>query len=79
MVGSLIVLRHLRPEGAEPLSLTYIPARTLQDPTTLRGAKSGALSKQTASNDCDLSRVIEAWPRLPGPIRRAVLALIGSE
>jgi hypothetical protein len=27
--------------------------------------------------DPDLARIIEAWPQLPDPIRRAVLALIG--
>jgi hypothetical protein len=27
--------------------------------------------------DSDLGRVIEAWPMLPEPIRRAMLALIG--
>jgi hypothetical protein len=28
--------------------------------------------------DPDLARVVEAWPDLPEPIRRAVLALIGA-
>jgi hypothetical protein len=28
--------------------------------------------------DPDLARVVEAWPTLAEPIRRAVLALIGS-
>ena len=28
--------------------------------------------------DPDLARVVEAWPDLPGALRRAVLALIGS-
>jgi hypothetical protein len=28
--------------------------------------------------DADLRRVIDAWPRLSDPIRRAVLALVGS-
>jgi hypothetical protein len=37
-------------------------------------AKSGAFS----TNDPDLARVIEAWPTLPDPIRRAMLALIGG-
>jgi hypothetical protein len=26
----------------------------------------------------DLARVVEAWPQLPEPIRRAVLALVES-
>ena len=29
--------------------------------------------------DSELTRVIQAWPTLPGPMRRAVLALIGSD
>ena len=28
--------------------------------------------------DPDLSRIVAAWPTLPEPIRRAVLALVGS-
>jgi hypothetical protein len=31
-----------------------------------------------ALTDPDLARVIEAWATLPEPIRRAVLALLGS-
>ncbi len=47
------------------------------------GAESGAVPTDSAPNpkamppaDPDLSRVIAAWPSLPEPIRRAVLALI---
>jgi hypothetical protein len=28
--------------------------------------------------DPDLARVVDAWPHLPEPIRRAMLALIGT-
>ena len=31
-----------------------------------------------APADPDLARVVEAWPDLPEPLRRAVLALIGT-
>ncbi|HJZ54481.1 MAG TPA: hypothetical protein VKE74_05960 [Gemmataceae bacterium] len=31
-----------------------------------------------APNDPELARVVGAWPNLPEPIRRAVLALVGS-
>jgi hypothetical protein len=31
-----------------------------------------------AGIDPDLARILTAWPRLPKPIRRAVLALIAS-
>ncbi|HEY7309559.1 MAG TPA: hypothetical protein VH643_09395 [Gemmataceae bacterium] len=31
-----------------------------------------------AAENPELTRIIDAWPSLPVPIRRAVLALIGS-
>jgi hypothetical protein len=31
-----------------------------------------------AGNDPDLARILAAWPTLPEPIRRAVLALVES-
>jgi hypothetical protein len=31
-----------------------------------------------AQKSPDLARVFDAWPTLPEPIRRAILALIGS-
>jgi hypothetical protein len=31
---------------------------------------------KTEESDPDLARIIDAWPTLPGPIRRAMLALI---
>jgi len=34
-------------------------------------AESGAV-------DPDLARILEAWPNLPEPIRRAMLALVNS-
>jgi hypothetical protein len=30
----------------------------------------------TASLDPDLTRILDAWPTLPDPIRRAVMALV---
>jgi hypothetical protein len=36
-------------------------------------------SARGSVHDSDLARVIQAWYALPGPIRRAVLAFIGSE
>jgi hypothetical protein len=38
------------------------------------GAESGALTP----TDPDLSRLVTAWPTLPEPIKRAVLALVDS-
>ena len=40
------------------------------------GAKSGAVSPDRSATDADLARIVAAWPTLPEPIRRAVLALI---
>jgi hypothetical protein len=42
------------------------------------GAKSGALAGSLMRLDPDLQRVIDAWPTVPVPIRRAILALIGT-
>lgn len=40
--------------------------------------KFARLTSAGAAADADLARVVAAWPNLPDPIRRAVLALIGS-
>jgi hypothetical protein len=37
------------------------------------GAKSGAVAPELAP---DLAAVVDAWPTLPEPIRRAILALV---
>ena len=43
----------------------------------LENAPAPALA--VAAIDVDLARVVEAWPGLAEPIRRATLALIGRE
>jgi hypothetical protein len=48
------------------------------DPAAAGGAKSGALADRFTFRDPDLQRLIDAWPTLPEPIRRAMLALIGT-
>ncbi len=40
------------------------------------GAESGAPAAPTL--DPELARIVAAWPDLPDPIRRAVLALVGT-
>jgi hypothetical protein len=40
------------------------------------GAKSGALAIQTGSIDPALATLIEAWPKLPEPIRAGILAMV---
>lgn len=54
------------------------PAKCLEKPhlSGVGGAESGALAQKAL--DPDLSRILAAWPTLPEPIRRAVLALVGS-
>jgi hypothetical protein len=47
-------------------------------PTAAGGAKSGALADNVTRSDPRLQRLIDAWPRLPEPIRRAVLAPVGA-
>jgi hypothetical protein len=38
----------------------------------------GADSSATPNSDPDLARLLDAWPTLPEPIRRAILALVES-
>ncbi len=37
-----------------------------------------SLRTSPAEGPSDLARVVDAWPTLPDPIRRAVLALVGT-
>jgi hypothetical protein len=39
------------------------------------GAESGAVSAELPP---DLAKIVAAWPNLPEPIRRAMLALVGA-
>ena len=41
-------------------------------------AESGALVDKTTPTDLDLAKVIDAWPALPEPIKRAILAMIDA-
>jgi hypothetical protein len=43
---------------------------------TTGGAKSGALSDRFTGIDPALQRLIDGWPSLREPIRRAILALV---
>jgi hypothetical protein len=55
----------------------FEPQRSSSKKSALRkrgGAESGAVG---APLDSDLARIVAAWPTLPEPIRRAMLALIG--
>ena len=39
-------------------------------------AESGAVGAASGAADPELARVVEAWPRLPAAVRRAILDLI---
>jgi hypothetical protein len=68
----------LTPRGLElPAAITQ-NTNDLGNQPSSRAAKSGADSAASAPSDPDLARLIDAWPTLPGPIRRAVLALVNS-
>jgi hypothetical protein len=50
----------------------------LGNPPSAGAAKSGADPAGFAPSDLDLARLIDAWPRLPESVRRAILALVAS-
>jgi hypothetical protein len=59
--------KHLR-QDRPPLAPALAPAPENPSP-----------EPSTAPLDPDLARVAAAWPELPKPIRRAILALVESE
>jgi hypothetical protein len=55
--------------------------KQIERPSPASDAESGALHDdfgELPPTDPDLARVVEAWPTLPDPIRRAMMALLGS-
>lgn len=54
------------------------PTHSPKNSTTLvpGGAKSGALAPAKPVIDPDLAALIDAWPRLPEPIKAGILALV---
>jgi len=40
------------------------------------GAESGAPNLRTPDIACELAAIIDAWPRLPEPIKAGILALV---
>jgi hypothetical protein len=66
--------KSLRPEGVE------IPPQNAGKTQISQtgGAKSGALSSDSAPIDPDLQRVLEAWPMLPAALRSGILAMIDA-
>jgi hypothetical protein len=55
-------------------TLPEIPAKTAL--SVEGGAKSGALATEPRSTDPGLANLIDAWPKLPEPIRAGILAMI---
>ena len=71
----------VRPVGLEPTRFRLEGGKRSEETTgksslSPTGTESDALPDAQAPTDPDLSRVITAWPNLPEPIRRAVLALV---
>jgi hypothetical protein len=67
--------------GFEAISACVTPDNRLGKKTSDGDAESGARPDGDGlptSTDPDLARLVAAWPMLPEPIRRAVLALIDS-
>ena len=69
--------------GLEPT--TYALRKNCSPTTTPDSASiyatdstSGAATGAVTPTDPELARVVEAWPTLPEPLRRAVLALVGT-
>jgi hypothetical protein len=46
--------------------------------TQSRVSGAARIEPQAAAIDPDLNRIVAAWPKLPNPIRRAVLALVDA-
>ena len=70
--------RSLTPTGLELPAAIAQNTNDLGNQPSSGAAKSGAVSAASAPSDPDLARLIDAWPTLPGPVRRAVLALVNS-
>ncbi len=64
------------PEGLEPVNVTKRNGNELCDVEDLGGAESGALGAEKALIDADLAAVIDAWPRLPKPVKVGIVATV---
>jgi hypothetical protein len=60
--------------GLEPPAATPVPTDRLRNPGPGGAAESGAVA-----GDPELARVVEAWPKLSGHVKRAILALLATE
>ena len=63
--------------GFEPLISPPQSTGPKQDTDKCPEPLAYSLARKT-ENDRDLARIVDAWPSLPEPIRRAMLALVES-
>ncbi|MBN2580954.1 MAG: hypothetical protein JXB10_18365 [Pirellulales bacterium] len=47
-----------------------------QGDRSVRGAESGAQNAENRPIDPDLGAIIDAWPKLPDPIKAGILAMV---
>jgi hypothetical protein len=77
MVDLNRIIQQLPPRGLEPNNVKNNHDKGLGQDDSLSAAKSAAFSTENPEIGPDLAKIIEAWPTLPEPIRRAMLASIG--
>lgn len=62
-----------------PVGREHTPLTASRNPiSTEGGAKSGARNAPNAFQDCDLAKIVKAWPELPENIKAAIKALVAS-
>jgi hypothetical protein len=67
----------MEPRGIEPLTCSAQHANSQGVRENSPEPPAYSLSRETA-NDPELGKLVDAWPTLPEPIRRAILALVES-
>ena len=66
----------LPPRGLETNNVKNNDAKGLGQEESLSAAKSDAFLTKNPEIEPDLAKIMEAWPTLPGHIRKAILALV---
>ena len=65
-------------DGLEPDSASPDFTKDLRKSPVSHGAKSGALSAQSALIDADLAMIIDRWHGLPQVVKAGILAMVRS-